>query len=162
LNLHQLPDLLPNQLAQWQTSQVGELLHHLVFYTNCISKALPPVLTAGIWIQIAVDLHRQNNRPIVSLKVLFFSFFFSFFWFDFYLLHQIIERLVRYIFSTAATFQLHVCLVAQFKIPVAAVAGQISFNFKLTLQQICHNEGAKTRLSGKQLWILRSPLSVKV
>ena len=32
----------------------------------------------------------------------------------------------------------------QFKIPVAAVASQISIKLKLTLQQICHNEGAKT------------------
>ena len=32
----------------------------------------------------------------------------------------------------------------QFKIPVAAVAGEISFNLKSTFQQICHTEGAKT------------------
>ena len=31
----------------------------------------------------------------------------------------------------------------QFKIPTAAVAGQISFNLKQTPQQICHNDGAK-------------------
>ena len=31
----------------------------------------------------------------------------------------------------------------QFKIPAAAVAGQISFNLKKTLRHICHNEGSK-------------------